>query len=195
MLRSEIEVTLLRGGMDSTHSPIAAAGPAAADPHWGGAGPIRPGQAVVLDIFPRSKRTRYYADMTRTVVKGDPGPELRSMYEAVLEAQAAALAQIRAGANGRSVHEAVEAVFARLGFSGDGPGPRYLHGTGHGVGLDIHEAPHVGAMDQELLENDVVTIEPGLYDPAVGAVRIEDLVVVTRDGYRNLTRFPKDFEL
>jgi len=194
-LRSEIEVTLLRDGVDSAHSPIVAAGPGAADPHWSGDGPIRAGQAVVLDIFPRSKRTRYCADMTRTVVKGDPGPELRSMHQAVLEAQEAALARVRAGASGRSVHEAVQAVFARRGFSGGGPGPRYLHGTGHGVGLDLHEAPHVGDVDEELVENDVVTIEPGLYAPAVGAVRIEDLVVVTRDGYRNLTRFPKGFEL
>lgn len=193
-LRAEVEVALTRTGMDVSLSPIVAGGPGAADPHWEGSGPLRPGESIVLDVFPRSKRTRYFADMTRTVVKGNPGETLRAMYDAVLRAQESALGMIRAGVNGRHVHEAVEAVFREAGFNGE-TGPRYIHGTGHGVGLDIHEEPGLSAIDDELLPGDVVSVEPGLYDPSVGAVRIEDLVVVTDNGCRNLTRFPKRFEL
>jgi Xaa-Pro aminopeptidase len=131
--------------------------------------------------------------MTRTIVKGEPGEQLRRMYDAVRRAQEVAIQQIRPGANGKDVHTAVEAVFAAEGFAGEGPGPRYTHGTGHGVGLNVHEPPALSTVDMPLEENDVVTVEPGLYDPDVGAVRLEDLIVVTRDGCRNLTRFPKQF--
>lgn len=193
-LRTEIEIALIRDGMDASMSPIVAGGPRAADPHWEGAGLLRAGESIVLDVFPRNKRTRYFADMTRTVVKGDPGDTLRRMYSAVLQAQEGALKMIRAGVNARQVHESVEAVFREEGFAGE-TGPRYIHGTGHGVGLDIHERPVLGAMEEDLLPGDVVTVEPGLYDPEIGAVRIEDLVVVTENGCRNLTRFPKRFEL
>jgi Xaa-Pro aminopeptidase len=194
-VRAEIEVTLTRDGMDVSMSPIVAGGPGAADPHWEGHGPLRAGESIVFDVFPRSKRTRYFADMTRTVVRGEPSDILRAMYQATLQAQEAALQQIRAGANGREVHEAAKQAFRDAGFDQEEGGPRYTHGTGHGVGLDIHEGPSLGAVDEELREGDVVTIEPGLYDPTIGAVRIEDIVVVTEDGYRNLTNFPKQFEL
>lgn len=192
-LRAEIELSLTRDGMDPG-SVIAAGGPAAADPHFAGAGPLREGESIVIDVFPRSKTTRYYSDMTRTVVRGEPGDQLRAMYDAVIRAQEAALAAIHAGANGKDVHKAADDVFVDAGF-GDTTGPRYIHSTGHGVGLDIHEAPGLGSLDVELIEGDVVTVEPGLYDPEVGAVRIEDIVVVTADGYRNLTRFPKQFQV
>lgn len=194
-LRLEVELALVKEGMDVSHSPIVAGGVDAADPHNIGSGPLKPGEAIVMDIFPRSKRTGYWADMTRTVVKGTPSEALLAMYDAVLRAQEAALREIKAGANGRDVHAAAEEVFREAGFHGDGPGPRYTHGTGHGVGLEIHEAPGLGMTGDELLENDVVTVEPGLYDPSIGGVRIEDLVVVTKDGYRNLTQFPKEFQV
>jgi Xaa-Pro aminopeptidase len=192
-LRTEIELALTREGLDPG-TPIVAAGPGAADPHWVGAGPIRAGEAIVFDVFPRDKTSRYFADMTRTVVKGNPGDLLRKMYDATLRAQEAALAEIRAGANGRDAHNAVLESFRQSGFGGES-GPRQTHGTGHGLGLDIHEAPNLGNVDGELLEGDVVTVEPGLYDPEVGGVRIEDLVVVAAGGYRNLTSFPKQFEV
>jgi len=194
-LRTEIEVSLIYNGMESSGSPIVAGGPGAADPHWKGEGPLTCGEAIVLDVFPRSDRSRYHADMTRTVFKGDPGDRLRAMYDAVLSAQQAGLGAIRAGVNGRDVHQAVVSVFEASGFTDEAQGPRFVHGTGHGVGLAVHEAPHIGLLDEELQENEVVTVEPGLYDPTLGAVRIEDLVVVTRTGHRNLTRFPKYFEL
>jgi Xaa-Pro aminopeptidase len=194
-LRAEIQALLLRLGMETPQGPIAAAGPGAADPHWLGEGPLRPGEAVVLDIFPRSNRTRYFADMTRTVVKG-PAPEsLRTMYDATSRALDAALEVIEPGVDGSEVHDAVRQVFADAGFEGDGPGARFIHGTGHGIGLDIHEQPGLGSTHVELKPGDVITVEPGLYDPVVGGVRLEDLVVVTEDGIRNLTDFPRQLEV
>lgn len=192
-LRTEIEIALIRENLDPG-TPIVAGGPGAADPHWVGAGPLKAGESIVFDIFPRDKSSRYFADMTRTVVKGDPSPALQAMYDAVLAGQEAALAEIRAGANGKEVHEAVLASYRASGFD-ENSSARYPHGTGHGVGLEIHEGPSLGVSDVELLEGDVVTVEPGLYDPEIGAIRIEDLVVVTADGYRNLTEFPKQFRV
>lgn len=192
-LRSEVEIALVKEDMDPG-DPIVAGGPGAADPHWSGAGPLKAGEAIVMDIFPRSRRTRYWADMTRTVVRGRPSETLQAMYDAVLKAQEAAFREIRAGANGRHVHEAAVNAFREAGFDGDS-GPRYTHGTGHGVGLAIHEAPGLGIQDVELRSDEVVTVEPGLYDPEIGGVRIEDMVLVTKSGFRNLTNFPKQFEV
>ncbi|MGH2447767.1 MAG: M24 family metallopeptidase [Chloroflexota bacterium] len=193
-LRAEVEVFLTRLGFDPAN-PITAGGPGAADPHWMGYGPLMAGESIVLDIFPRSKRTRYWGDITRTVVRGKPNPGLVEMYGTTLQAQQAAFSQIRAGANGKDVHNATQQVFDEAGFGGESEGPRFIHSTGHGVGLGIHEAPGLGMIDNELLPGDVVTVEPGLYDPAIGAVRIEDTVVVTEDGFRNLTTLEKRFEL
>ncbi|HEX8916936.1 MAG TPA: Xaa-Pro peptidase family protein [Chloroflexota bacterium] len=195
LLRSEMEIVLLRHGMETPHAIIAGSGPGVADPHWLGEGPIRPHESIVIDISPRGRRSRYFADMTRTVVKGDPGDTLPAMYEATSLALDAALAEIRAGADGRDAHEAVKRIYAKTGFSGEGEGPRFIHGTGHGVGLAIHEAPIIGTTSTVLCENDVVTVEPGLYDPALGGVRIEDLIVVTAAGYRNLTNFPRELQV
>ncbi len=192
-LTEAVELSLMHDNMETTHGSILAAGPGGANPHFAGAGPIHVGEAVVMDIFPRGKKSRYFGDMTRTVVKGEPGATLRKMYDTVLRAQEVALGMIAPGVNGRDVHEAVEGVFEEAGFAGEGPGPRYIHGTGHGVGLEIHESPGMGGMDMDLRQGDIVTVEPGLYDPEIGGVRIEDTVVVTPDGYRNLTEFPKEF--
>jgi Xaa-Pro aminopeptidase len=202
LLRAEIEVELLRRGCDA-EGTIAAGGPQAADPHQRGSGPLRAGEAIILDIFPRGQKGRYHADMTRTFVKGEPGEELQNMYEAVLEAQETALSMIRAGVNGRDVHEKVSDILHERGYKtgkhdqrpGEPLTEGFFHGTGHGVGLEVHEAPRVSTFDEELRAGDVVTVEPGLYTPGVGGVRIEDLVVVTEDGCRNLTRFPKEFRL
>jgi Xaa-Pro aminopeptidase len=192
-VRTDMEIDFLKDGMENSHGMIVAGGKDAADPHSSGAGPFRAGEAIVMDIFPRSKKTRYWADMTRTISKGEPSDELMKMYETVRRSQEAAFAQIRAGANGKDVHDAVVEVLKEAGYDGTNGGPRMNHSTGHGVGLSIHEAPGLGYTDVELLENEVVTVEPGLYDPEIGGVRIEDMVVVTRDGYRNLTQFPKTF--
>jgi Xaa-Pro aminopeptidase len=192
-LRGEIEMLFLREGMDFSLAPIVAGGPGAADPHWLGAGPLRECEAIVIDLFPRSRKTRYFADMTRTVVKGQPPALLADMYEATSRALDAALGAIRPGADGKDVHEAADTVFREAGFHPDGRGPLYIHSTGHGVGLDIHEGPGLSSRSVELRPGDVITVEPGLYDPTVGGVRIEELVVVTEDGSTNLTRFPREF--
>ncbi|HLB77408.1 MAG TPA: M24 family metallopeptidase, partial [Candidatus Dormibacteraeota bacterium] len=140
---------------------------------------------------------------TRTVVKGPIPEELRRMHAAVLRAQEEGLRLVRPGAKGADIHRAICALFREAGyaslpaeFSQPPSAARFIHGTGHGVGLEIHEAPRIGQSEGQVLqEGDVVTIEPGLYDPAIGGVRIEDLVVVTADGYRNLTPFPKDLQV
>jgi Xaa-Pro aminopeptidase len=203
ILRSEVEVELLRRGCTADEGTITAGGPQAADPHESGSGSLRAGEAIILDVFPRGQEGRYYADMTRTLVKGEPGEGLQRMYDAVLEAQETALSMIRAGVNGRDVHDKVSDVLHERGYKtgkhdqepGEPLTEGFFHGTGHGVGLEVHEAPRVSTADEELKAGDVVTVEPGLYEPGVGGVRIEDLVVVTEDGCRNLTNFPKKFRV
>ncbi len=201
-LRAEIDVDLLRRGC-TADGTITAGGAQAADPHERGSGPLRAGETIILDVFPRSQASRYHADMTRTFVKGEPDAQLERMYAAVLEAQEAALAMIGPGVNGRDVHDKVSEILHAHGYKttkhdakpGEPLTEGFFHGTGHGVGLEVHEAPRVSIVDEELRPGDVVTVEPGVYEPGLGGVRIEDLVVVTEDGRRNLTDFPKEFRV
>jgi Xaa-Pro aminopeptidase len=202
LLRAEIDVELLRRGC-AANGTIVAGGPQAADPHERGHGPLKAGESIIVDIFPVDLSTRYYSDMTRTFVKGEPNEGLQEMYDAVLESQEAALSMIRAGVNGRDVHRKVAEVLHEAGYKtnvhdqeeGKPLTEGFFHGTGHGVGLEIHEAPRVSLADEELIPGDVISVEPGVYDPKVGGVRIEDLVVVTEEGCRNLTKFPKEFRI
>src|SRR5215203_6854726 len=201
-LRGEIDVELLRRGC-AADGTIVAGGPQGADPHERGHGPLRAGQSIIVDIFPVDLSTRYYSDMTRTFVKGEPNEGLQEMYDAVLESQEAALTMIRAGINGRDVHRKVADILHQAGYKtnvhdqeeGKPLTEGFFHGTGHGVGLEIHEAPRVSLADDELIPGDVISIEPGVYDPEVGGIRVEDLVVVTEEGCRNLTTFPKEFRI
>lgn len=200
-LVAAVEMRLLELGC-STSDTICCGGPESADPHCRSSEVLRVGLPIVLDIFPFGRRSRYWGDMTRTVVRGTPPTEVEAMWEAVLEAQQAGLDAVRAGVNGRDVHYACCEVFARRGY-GSLPKPfrhisseaRFIHGTGHGLGLEIHEYPRIGDVDVVLEVGDVVTVEPGLYHPRYGGIRIEDLVVVTADGCRNLTPLPKVFRL
>jgi Xaa-Pro aminopeptidase len=193
----EIEVALLREGcaLDET---IVACGADAAEPHNRGSGPLLAGEPIIVDIFPRSKATKYHGDMTRTFVKGEPGDRAREWYELTHEAFEAALDAIEPGVTGEAVDDAVCDVYEDAGLptirSDPGEGTGFIHSTGHGVGLEVHEDPRLGqGADEELQPGQVVTVEPGLYDPEVGGVRIEDLVVVTEDGYENLTDYPVEF--
>jgi Xaa-Pro aminopeptidase len=193
-VRREIEMELLRAGhaLDET---IVACGRDAADPHDRGSGPLRVDQPVIIDIFPRGKESGYFADMTRTFLKGEPSDTVRDWYDLTAEAQDAALAAIEPGATGAAVHDAVCDVYENAGLptlrSDESTETGFIHSTGHGVGLDIHELPQVAPGGEQLEPGHVITVEPGLYDPEVGGVRIEDLVVVTEDGYENLTDYPR----
>jgi Xaa-Pro aminopeptidase len=191
-VKEEIEVSLLRDGyaLDTT---IVACGADAADPHDRGSGPLRADESIIVDIFPRSKETGYYADMTRTFVKGEPSETVREWYDLTQRAKAAALDVLEAGVSGSVVHDAVCDVYEDAGYptlrSDPDTETGFIHSTGHGVGLDIHEYPRLSTAENELEAGMVVTVEPGLYDPAVGGVRIEDIVVVREDGYENYTSY------
>ena len=200
-VRAIVEGALLERGC-LAESTIVAPGPQAADPHMIGSGPIHAGEPVVMDIFPQHKESRYWADMTRTVSKGPPSPEIVKLYEVVRRAQDAGIAALRPGITGREVHELVEDIIFAAGYDTLRTGQKhdpadpatkgFIHGTGHGVGLEIHEAPSVGrGGTSPLAVGDVVTVEPGIYDPAIGGVRLEDMLVITADGSRNLTRAPR----
>ncbi len=196
-LKQAINVALMERGCVAQHT-IVACGLDACDPHNEGSGPLRAGEAIILDLFPRSTRSRYFADITRTVVKGRPPDSLRRLYETVLEGQEIAFTRIRHGASGQAIHQAILDHFQSKGYETglrDGRMQGYFHGTGHGLGLDVHEPPRISKTDDTLQSGHVVTVEPGLYYPDLGAVRIEDLVVVTDTGCRNLTQFPKELEI
>jgi Xaa-Pro aminopeptidase len=192
-LKKVVNVSLMERDCLAQHT-IIACGEQGVDPHNEGSGPIRPDQPIIFDIFPRSSRTRYFADMTRTVVKGRASDDLKKIYDAVLAAQLRGIELIRAGASGAAVHAGVVATLEARGYTTgvvNGRNQGFFHGTGHGVGLDIHEPPRVSRVDNELRRGNVVTVEPGLYYPGRGAVRIEDMVLVEDDVCRNLTRTPK----
>ena len=179
-----------------------ASGVQAAEPHERGHGPIQKNVPIVIDIFPRSKKSGYFADMSRTVCIGTPPSEAQKMYDAVLGAQELAISMVRPGLACRAIQEAVEQFFIDAGFVTSGEGKEFayaegfVHSIGHGVGLQIHEPPRFGKKSEDvLLPGEVVTVEPGLYYKDIGGVRIEDMVLVTEDGCRNLTNFGKKFVL
>jgi Xaa-Pro aminopeptidase len=177
-------------GGDPSFPAIVAAGPNGALPHAEpGEREIGRGELVVFDMG--AMLDGYCSDGTRTYATGDPGESAREVYEVVRAAQLAALGAIEAGAKG----EAVDAVARRV-IEAAGHGDRFGHGLGHGVGLEVHEAPRLSLRSDDVLEpGEVVTVEPGVYLPGQLGVRIEDLVVVTGDGHRNLSALPKDLQL
>jgi Xaa-Pro aminopeptidase len=197
ILRTVIHQTLLAEGCSGEHT-IVSCSRHSIDPHDRGTGPLFPHQPIVMDIFPRSEKTLYHADFTRTVVRGKASPRLKKMYAAVKEAQDIALKMIRDGMESKKIHAAIHSKFTRLGFK---TGPRngrmqgFFHSTGHGLGLDIHEPPRISAGDDILKAGQVVTVEPGLYYKGVGGVRLEDVVVVRKKGCTNLTKFPRTLEI
>lgn len=186
-VRQYIEIELLKEGCQGT-PPIVSCGDQAAMPHEEGSGPLKSGETIVIDVFPRSKKTFYHADQTRTVVHGTPSDMVRKMHRTVAKAVRMTIEDIRPGVDGKDLHQRIKDLFEGSGFETktvDGAPQGFFHGTGHGVGLEVHELPRISDDSQLLEEGDVVTVEPGLYYPGVGGVRIEELVVVTADGCRN----------
>ncbi len=197
-VRAGVEMDLLQRQFAAEADIIVAGGDQGVDPHERGHGKLFAGQTIVLDIFPRSRRSGYWGDITRTVLRGKPSAEQRRLYNTVLKVQRAALERVRPGVSGAEIHREVAAAFEAAGYvTGlkDGVPQGFIHSTGHGVGLDIHEAPSISPLGGPLEAGHVVTIEPGLYYRGIGGVRIEDTVVVTDDGCSPLARAPKVFAL
>jgi Xaa-Pro aminopeptidase len=199
-LFAEAQATLNEIGYSAAEMIIAGS-PGSAMGHYRGEGPIRANAPVVIDIFPRGNTSRYYGDLTRTVVVGEASEEVRRMHAAVVAALDAAIAEVREGVNGRDVHRAVCRVLVEAGygtttdgFEGRQGRPRMNHSTGHGVGLDVHESPHLRDLDWTLQAGDVITIEPGLYQEGLGGVRVEDTGMVTKDGFKNFTSISRSLD-
>ena len=197
-LRFAIELACLEAGSIAANT-IAAGGDQACDPHDRGSGILRPGELIIVDVFPRVTATGYHGDMTRTFLRGRASDAQRALVAAVREAQVAALGAVRAGVNGRAVHGRVTEVFGRRGYATRTTARGsvgFFHGTGHGLGLEVHEPPRVnGSADHELKKGSVVTVEPGLYYPGLGGCRIEDVVQVTDRRPRMLSAYHYEWEL
>ena len=196
-LKKIINVKLMENGCIAAHS-IVSCGAQAVDPHDEGSGPLYAGQSIIMDIFPRDSQSRYFADFTRTVVRGRASEKLKKIFLAVKEGQEIAFRSIRHGADGSKIHAAIQKRFEELGFKTgmrNGRMQGFFHGTGHGLGLEIHEPPRISLGKDILKAGHVVTVEPGLYYEGTGGVRLEDVVVVTKTGCVNLTRFPKFLEI
>ncbi len=197
MVRFGIDALLLERHCYA-YEAIVAGGEQGCDPHERGHGPLPAHRPIILDIFPRDLKTRYHGDMTRTVVRGKASDDAKKLYRAVADAKARAEELLRNGVDGHDVHAAVEKTFEDQGFTTgqkDGRMVGFFHGTGHGLGLDVHEAPRLGKAHDIMRTGHVVTVEPGLYYPGIGGVRIEDDVLITADGCENLCTMPSMFEL
>jgi len=194
-LRAEMDSAVLHAGGVPANT-IVAGGKQGCDPHERGHGPLRANEAIVLDIFPRHARNHYFGDLTRTVVKGRASEALRKQYATVQEGKRWVMKQMREGADGPALQKELIARFAEAGYPTEQRKGRWVgmfHGVGHGLGLDLHESPRFGA--GKLFSGLSITVEPGLYYPGVGGVRIEDVVIVGKTGVSNLTKFEEELEL
>jgi Xaa-Pro aminopeptidase len=196
-LRAAVNERIMALGCVPAHT-ICAPGDQAVDPHEEGHGPIRAHTPIVMDIFPRSERTGYFGDLTRTVVRGHASDRLKEVYALVNEGVRLGHRRVRPGASGQAIHREIQDLFTARGYpTGEKEGRMqgFFHGTGHGLGLQIHEPPSISPRPSTLRAGHVVTVEPGLYYLGLGGVRIEDVALVTAKGSRNLTRVPKVLEL
>jgi Xaa-Pro aminopeptidase len=197
-LRGVIETAILQAGGTACHT-IVAGGRQACDPHEPGHGPLRANEPIVLDVFPRSCKTGYFGDITRTVVRGRASEAARRLYDTVARAQELAFAQLRPENKAQDVHKAVQKFFDDHGYKTGRKKGRlqgFFHGTGHGLGMDVHEAPRMGVNSHDVLAaGHVVTVEPGLYYSEIGGIRLEDVGAITPQGAKNLTKFEKSLEV
>ena len=191
-LRRTLHIFFLERGYTAADT-IISCGEETAMPHRTGSGPLMANQPIVIDIFPRHEESGYYADMTRTVVRGEADPAIVDLYDAVAEAQALGKSLIRPGVPGKDVHQAVVDYFADRGYATEKEG--FIHSLGHGVGLEIHEQPSLGPAGEDLAAGHVVTVEPGLYYAHIGGVRLEDMGVVTQQGFDCFTKYPQELEI
>lgn len=196
-LRALIDQACIARGAVAQHT-IVACGRQGCDPHEEGHGPLRPNELIIIDVFPRVQKTGYHGDMTRTFLKGRASDAQRTMVKAVREAQRAAIAKVKAGISGASVHRAADQVFQNLGFYTKRSGENFvgfIHSTGHGLGLEVHESPRVSLKAGRLRKGHVITIEPGLYYPEIGGCRIEDVVQVRNEGSELLSSMHYRWEI
>jgi Xaa-Pro aminopeptidase len=201
-VRDVIVRTLREHGCEG-EPPLVGAGPRGALVHDLGSGPIHPGEPVIIDVFPQNAQTRYCADMTRTFCWGEAPDRLKQMHAAVLEALKRSTDAIAPGVPGERPWLVACDVLEGAGYrttrqlgAGESLDEDFFHGLGHGVGVEVHEAPNMGfGAREELLAGDVVTVEPGVYRKDFGGVRLEDLVVVTDDGHEVLTDFDYELEI
>jgi Xaa-Pro aminopeptidase len=195
ILRAEIDTAILRAG-GTPGGTIAAGGDQACDPHERGFGPLYANSLIIIDVFPRDAKSGYFGDITRTVVRGKASDAQRKLWNTVRDGQALALKRVKAGVDGMTIHKAIQKLFTDRGYPTEirkGKQVGFFHGTGHGLGLEIHDYPRLQKV--VLKERQVLTVEPGLYYPGLGGVRLEDVVVVTKTGCRILSKLPKQLEL
>ena len=196
-VRKMIDVELMKKGCTAKHT-IVSCGEQSCQPHNVGSGPLRANKSIIFDVFPKDEQTGYYADISRTVVKGRASGQLKKMYKAVVSAQKLVFKLAENGAKGDIIHRDVVKHLKSLGFKTGkikGKMRGFFHGTGHGVGLDVHETPRISGARYTLKTGNVVTVEPGLYYPGIGGVRLEDMILITDDGCVNLTKLPKVLEV
>ena len=200
-VRAAMQVVCEEQGCELPDDVIVAHGAQGAAGHDSGSGAIPPGAPVVVDIWPRDKASRCWADMTRTFV-GDgaaPDEELARYWELTRESLRRIYPMVKAGADCRKIYETSCEPYHEAGLLTQLNKPAgtllhegFFHGLGHGVGLEVHERPGLGRSPDTLVAGDVITLEPGCYRQGYGGVRLEDLVVVTEDGCETLTEFPYD---
>lgn len=197
-LRFAIEVAIQAQGGNPQHT-IVAGGDQGCDPHERGFGPLRPDELIIIDIFPRVNATGYFGDMTRTYLKGRPREVQRRMVETVRQGQQLALNSIRAGVKGSDIHGGIVELFEEAGYEtrrGKNGSVGFIHGTGHGLGLEVHDPGRISpGSPAPLKAGSVLTVEPGLYYPGIGGCRWEDVVWVTRSGATLLSKHPYRWEI
>ena len=197
-VKAEVGKLLLERGYRAADLIVAGVKEQTCLPHHSGNGPLKAGEAIILDFFPRDAATGYHGDVTRTVVKGEAPPRIRQMHEAARRVEREMAARLRPGAECSKLHEEAVGLFDEAGFPTGREGGRahgFFHGLGHGLGLEVHETPHFSTPGEVFKEGDIVTLEPGLYYPDAGGVRHENVYRITEDGARCLHEFEVPFEI